>query len=157
MTLKSITISVILTVILLVGLYALFLTVVSWPISSFSIDRAGLFGDSFGVLNSLFSGLAFAGIIITILLQKEELKLQRLELARSSSAQELSARLTALSELLSNYKSGIAVNADTLNKMHGSITNDEKIRINLEIKDLASKRDAVLAELELLVNKSKST
>lgn len=40
----------------------------------------GEFGDKFGVINSLFSGLAFAGIIITILLQSRELKLQREEL-----------------------------------------------------------------------------
>lgn len=40
----------------------------------------GTFGDMFGGINSLFSGLAFAGIILTILLQRKELKLQRDEL-----------------------------------------------------------------------------
>src|SRR5260221_11480810 len=34
---------------------------------------AGLFGDSFGAVNSLFSGLAFAAIIYTIYVQKNEL------------------------------------------------------------------------------------
>ncbi|WP_054513080.1 hypothetical protein [Chryseobacterium sp. ERMR1:04] len=55
----------------------------------------GTFGDSFGALNSLFSGLAFGGIIYTILLQRKELKLQRDELIltrdelkRSANAQE---------------------------------------------------------------------
>ena len=43
-------------------------------------DR-GTFGDQFGFVNTLFSGLAFAGMIFTILLQKEELALQRKELA----------------------------------------------------------------------------
>ena len=38
-------------------------------------------GDSYGTLNTLFSGLAFAGIIVTILIQKNELKHQREELA----------------------------------------------------------------------------
>lgn len=42
-------------------------------------DR-GTIGDMFGVVNSLFSGLAFAGIIFTILLQSKELKLQREEI-----------------------------------------------------------------------------
>ena len=42
-------------------------------------DR-GTFGDKFGAVNSLFSGLAFAGLIYTIYLQKEELRLQREEL-----------------------------------------------------------------------------
>lgn len=43
----------------------------------------GVFGDKFGAINSLFSGLAFAGIIFTIFLQKRELKLQREELAET--------------------------------------------------------------------------
>src|SRR5687768_11681898 len=41
----------------------------------------GQFGDMFGAINALFSGLAFAGIIITILLQGRELALQRNELS----------------------------------------------------------------------------
>lgn len=40
----------------------------------------GEFGDVFGAVNALFSGLAFAMIILTILLQKQELTLQRQEL-----------------------------------------------------------------------------
>ncbi len=40
----------------------------------------GQFGDMFGSVNSLFSGLAFAGIIYTVLLQREELSAQRREL-----------------------------------------------------------------------------
>src|SRR6478609_2645720 len=41
-------------------------------------DR-GTFGDMFGAVNALFSGLAFGGIIWTILLQRNELILQREE------------------------------------------------------------------------------
>lgn len=40
----------------------------------------GTFGDMFGSINALFSGLALAGIILTILLQRKELSLQRQEL-----------------------------------------------------------------------------
>ena len=40
----------------------------------------GQIGDMFGAVNALFSGLAFAGIIYTILLQREELREQRHEL-----------------------------------------------------------------------------
>ena len=61
-------------------------------------DR-GTFGDLFGVVNALFSGLAFAGIIYTILLQRTELKLQRqelketrLELKRSADSQEKTSK-----------------------------------------------------------------
>ena len=40
----------------------------------------GTFGDMFGAVNALFSGLAFAGVIYAILLQRKELSLQRREL-----------------------------------------------------------------------------
>lgn len=45
-----------------------------------SKENVGVYGDMFGGLNTLFSGLAFAGIIYTISLQKRELRLQREEL-----------------------------------------------------------------------------
>lgn len=40
----------------------------------------GTFGDMFGAVNALFSGLAFATLIYTVMLQRHELKLQRQEL-----------------------------------------------------------------------------
>lgn len=43
----------------------------------------GQFGDMFGAVNALFSGLAFAGLIITLILQKTELGLQREELEQT--------------------------------------------------------------------------
>ena len=85
-------------------------------------DR-GTFGDMFGAVNALFSGLALGGVIIAIILQKQELGLQRRELeltrqelTRSAEAQETSnsaltrqfemlqitAELTAISTLM-NY------------------------------------------------------
>ena len=43
-------------------------------------DERGTFGDMFGSVNAIFSGLAFGGIIITIWLQRNKLILQREEL-----------------------------------------------------------------------------
>lgn len=56
-----------------------------WGIDHFitNIDNRGTFGDKFGAVNSLFSGLAVAGLIYTIYLQKEELRLQREELRQT--------------------------------------------------------------------------
>lgn len=42
--------------------------------------KSGVFGDTFGAMNSLFSSLAFGALIYTIILQSSELKLQREEL-----------------------------------------------------------------------------
>lgn len=46
------------------------------------------FGGMFGAVNSLFSGLALAGVIYTIFLQQRELRLQRRELKRAATAHE---------------------------------------------------------------------
>lgn len=63
---------------------------VIWSLSWYFIDKyisgstnRGTFGDKFGAVNALFSGLAFAGIIFTILLQRKELQLQRDELEQT--------------------------------------------------------------------------
>lgn len=55
-------------------------------------DERAAFGDVFGAVNALFSGLAFLGLIVAIILQKEELEQQRAEMMRSRKAQEDSAR-----------------------------------------------------------------
>ena len=69
-------------IILSVGVIGLFGLSWWWIDRTFS-DSAeqGQFGDQFGAVNALFSGLAFAGLIFTIILQKKELALQREELA----------------------------------------------------------------------------
>ncbi len=68
---------------------------ITWILVWLLVDNkaaAGQFGDTFGAFNGLFTGLALAGIIVAILMQREELKLQREELARSSEAQEAQAK-----------------------------------------------------------------
>lgn len=42
--------------------------------------KSGTFGDTFGALNAIFSALTFSGLIITLLIQREELRNQRTEL-----------------------------------------------------------------------------
>ncbi len=74
---------------------------------------AGAIGDAFGGVNALFSGLAFAGLVVTLYMQRQELELQRNELRctldehrKMAKAQEetekrlfLSAYLNALESL----------------------------------------------------------
>ena len=71
-------------IIAIIGVIALW--GLSWILIDKYIDSStdqGTFGDKFGAVNALFSGLAFAGLIVTLLYQKEELKLQREELAQT--------------------------------------------------------------------------
>ncbi len=59
-------------VVVFMGVYLAFLVYCSWPIEELSIRQAALLGDSFGIVNAFFSGLAFSGLIITIVLQRRE-------------------------------------------------------------------------------------
>jgi hypothetical protein len=111
---------------LAVGAVVLVWTVIGLLPLAASTDWAtrGQFGDMFGAANALFSALAFGGVIVTVLLQREELALQRQELedtrkelARAAAAQEASqanlakqaealetsARLSALRSMLEYY------------------------------------------------------
>lgn len=86
----------------------------------------------FGAVNTLFSGLAFAGVIYAIFLQSEELALQRNELkltrdelakasvAQSEQAQALleSAKINALSSQLSMFTTLVVNNRTLPNKHH---------------------------------------
>ncbi|MEQ8908768.1 MAG: putative phage abortive infection protein [Vicingaceae bacterium] len=65
---------------ILAGFFVIGFWLFNWYYLESNVDR-GTFGDMFGFANSLFSGLAFIGIIVTILLQGKELSLQRKELA----------------------------------------------------------------------------
>lgn len=61
-------------------------------------DTPGQFGDMFGGINALFTGLALAGVIYTILLQRHDLELQREELRLTreqlhASAESIKPRL----------------------------------------------------------------
>jgi hypothetical protein len=148
-------------------LYAGALLWLTWPISEVSINKSGIFGDSFGALTALFSGLAFAGMIVTILLQSRELQLQRQEISqnrtefqRSAGAQEKSARLLALSTLLEEYKYRLKLNDESLDRTINN-TKIDSTRVvgalqkeNLEI---IKKRDGIIRELEDILSSNAKT
>ncbi len=83
MNIKAWSIGLFTAVTSIVIIYAGVIIYLTWPITKFTVNSSGVFGDSFGLLTSLFSGLAFSGLIITILLQREDLKLQKDELSET--------------------------------------------------------------------------
>lgn len=103
------------------------ITSTSTPVQTNEAAR-GLFGDKFGAVNALFSGLAFAGIIFTIFLQRRELALQRSEIEEQNETLRQQRFENSFFHLLS---------------LHGSIVE------NLELA-AHSKRQAVAYFTELL-------
>lgn len=85
---------------LIVAMWAAYAYIVSSMDHLDGWTERGTFGDMFGGLNTLFAGLAFAGLIYAIFLQSQELALQRLELEetrqeleRTATAQELTTSI----------------------------------------------------------------
>ena len=96
-------------------LWIFLLAIVLWAATIFIMpylvgDDIGKYGDMFGSINALFSGLAFAALVVTLVLQREELTLQRkeLELTRKEFAKQtvtMKATLEASNKsLLLQYK-----------------------------------------------------
>ena len=93
-----------------------------------NFEDRGTFGDMFGALNAIFSGFAFAGVIITIIMQMKELELTRNELKKSAEAQDKSQQ--ALNEQLQSMQ--VTTKLDTLNKyIEQSHKNDDAFKIEL--------------------------
>lgn len=46
--------------------YAGVIIKLTWPIDVYSVDKAGVFGDSFGVITCLFTALGFLGVLINL-------------------------------------------------------------------------------------------
>lgn len=113
-------------IIVVVIAYAAALIWGNWPISDYSINQSGLFGDSFGILTSLFSGLAFAGLIITILLQREDIDLQRTELEDTRRELKFQNFETTFFQML---------------RLHNSIVDSIDLRNREDQKVISSGRD----------------
>lgn len=86
--------------------YAVYLIQCKWSAEK-GFEVAGQFGDSFGILTSLFSGIAFAGLIWTILLQRLELRLQRKELIETRRQAILTRLMTVTQNQVNAYRGEI--------------------------------------------------
>ncbi|MGP1991876.1 hypothetical protein D9V96_008320 [Zobellia laminariae] len=62
-------------------------------------------GDSYGALNAIFSGLAFSGVILTVIMQKDELKLQREELQETRKEFQMSRATNVIYNQLKKFDS----------------------------------------------------
>lgn len=135
--------------------------------TSLTLDDFASLGDGLGAINTLFSGLAFATLVVTMWMQREELKLQRKEMeatrAELSGQREQMAeqnKISSKSALLSSLPLSIA----NLNQQFSKIRHDYSRRAPFvspeQIIDCVSAVTAHLntavASLEHL-NKTRST
>ncbi len=91
-----------------VGLFLVFGFGNHWRFSS-SVD-AGTFGDSFGMVNALFSGLAFAGVVLALLIQSAEYRQAEIERGLQLKAHSEIADQAELSALASMSETLVTIN-----------------------------------------------
>ena len=139
--------------------YAIHYFIPDWP------TRAQ-FGDSFGAVNALFSGLAFAGLIYTIFLQRKELQLQReelqltrSELTRSAEAQEKSERALAKQAFAAQAAAEIAAINNLLSYVDGearrlSVSDTDRIVNRASLERLAVQRTNLIKNLNEIYSSS---
>ncbi|WP_300485829.1 hypothetical protein [Flavobacterium sp.] len=132
-----------------------------WLMSGKSKDELEAFNNMFGGLNTLFSGLALAGIILTILLQKNELTLQRQELVetreelrRTAEAQEKAEM--ALNRQAENLKISAKLSAmSTLVNYYGeeASSNNDIFGLSIERSNSQTKRKEYILKIEEILRK----
>ncbi|MFN9500377.1 MAG: hypothetical protein ACK57K_03560, partial [Chryseotalea sp.] len=108
--------------------YALVISVIFFAFTYFvfvSNSLSGTDGDKYGILNALFSGLAFAGLLATLHLQKRELELQRLELEHTREELAKHTNAFALQRFETTFYNLLNSNRILIE----SITIDERVEI----------------------------
>ena len=118
-------------------------------------DR-GTFGDLFGAVNALFSGLAFAGLLYSlfenkkqIMAQQEELLLNRQELLKARKIQEKTEK--AIEAQVSQMKNTARLSGlNTLVNYFTAKINDAKSS-DEEIKHAIEKRREAIREIDRLI------
>ena len=127
----------------LVFIVLLVLTIYMLILPTFLPDWAerGQFGDMFGVVNTLFSGLAFSALVCALILQSRELQATRLEFSKQSAAQAehaetalRAAKINALGALLQSYSQMLA--SGHTNLIDPTSGQAEILRVKHQLMDL---------------------
>ncbi|GEA66087.1 hypothetical protein PA3_02450 [Acinetobacter pittii] len=107
----------------------------------------GSYGDSYGSLNTLFSGLAFAVLIISLFMQRQELRAQREELeAQRNEIRESNAIAEAQKEIAENQHKIISKQAEDAQKKYFS---DQFYSLFAERNNLLSHMTVIIEGKEL--------
>ena len=132
---------------------------------NYSINEWGPFGDVFGGLTAIFSGLSFAGVIIAILMQMQELRLTREEMKKSVDAQNESQK--ALKDQLKQMQWGTkfqmitSLKNDRISQRDVPIVNKIADKLSIEVLHDPAFKDIITPDLFVMaksinVEKSKA-
>lgn len=131
---------------------------IGWVLYYRDYKSTAEWGDSFGFVNALFSGLAFAGVIVAIVIQARELRQAFEEAQTSRVAYQTTAQLQHCSSLID----GIA----TLSKLQEKLSEESpecwellqtplalhQVKVDFEHRVLLEKQIEVLAQFDPTVD-----
>lgn len=169
---------------LAIGIISLLVVIILWVINwkvlnDYKPDVRGTHGDMFGAVNAIFSGLAFSGIILSLYMQRIELKIQRKELKltrkevkRTNREFRLQNQTMETQKFENQYYKMIDLHKDNVNEiiipffdlLDGSISNRDNKRIetnssNSIIREVVGKKGFVdmFKELEFCLKETTNT
>lgn len=90
-----------------------------FPLKGANLAERGQFGDSFGVLNSLFTGLGFGGLIVTLLLQQKQIRQQERQILAQQRSDALRHYEEALHRLMAMYQTTLSEVVTSKRDLHG--------------------------------------
>jgi enterochelin esterase-like enzyme len=125
MKLKHIIIILICSILIFIGYYFL----IYWihPL----LSNRGLFGDSFGALNSFFTMLAFFGVVYTINQQNAIIKQNKREFDTQQKIQSLTTMIKVYQTKYSEAKRNDGIKANEYFKKNNQLTNELEKILNL--------------------------
>lgn len=108
-------------------------------------EAFGQFGDSFGVLNALFSGVALIGAIYAVILQRKDFRLTLKEYSETREANQKTAAAQERAAEISGYTSLIEIETKRLNNIRRgqAYINDVISVVNGNFGDFGSMLDSL--------------
>lgn len=123
------------------AMLAIFLTFYAGlvPLHGSNLSEHGQFGDSFGVLNSLFTGLGFGGLVVTLVLQQNQIRQQEKQIEAQQKAEATRHFEEALYNLLEIYQ----VTLDEVSNPKGTLRRRDLLKASTTRTHKAMKDEGV--------------
>ncbi|GEM_PF-1260592 len=109
------------------------------PLHGANLSEHGQFGDSFGVLNSLYTGLGFGGLVVTLVLQQKQISQQEKQIEAQQKSEATRHFEASLYHLLEMYQ----ITLDEVSNPKGSICKRDLLKASTKRAHKAMKDEGV--------------
>lgn len=109
------------------------------PLHGSNLSEHGQFGDSFGVLNSLFTGLGFGGLVVTLVLQQNQIRQQEKQIEAQQKSEATRHFEDSLYNLLEIYQ----VTLDEVSNPKGTLRRRDLLKASTTRTHKAMKDEGV--------------